>query len=121
MQAGQAEEGKEGSVGTELDAEFVGAEARAARSDGAIQVLHSFTCELHSGDGTHGVGFVVCETPFVGVSEGACLEERSVRKNGGGGNGRVVYGSNIDEVVYWFCQSKLAGAAEGVLYQYRRS
>ena len=83
-----------------MDAEFVGAEAGTARGDGAIQVLDGFTCELHSGDGTHGVGFVVCKTPFVGVSEGAGLEERSVRKNGGGGNGRVVYGSNVDEVVY---------------------
>jgi hypothetical protein len=92
-QVHETEEGEEGGVGAELDAEFLGALA----GDGRVQVRQDFAGKLHARDGTHVIRGVVGEAPFVGVGEGAELREGGV---GGWGRGAgVVDRGDVENVV----------------------
>jgi len=74
LQVGEAEEGHEGCVGAELDAELLGARG----ADDVVHVLEDFSGELHAGDCAHVVAGVVGETPLVGVGESAQLGKGGV-------------------------------------------
>jgi hypothetical protein len=64
-QVGETEEGREGGVGAELHVEL----ALALGGDGVVQGLDNLGGEDLASDGTHVVGRVVSETPFVGVGK----------------------------------------------------
>jgi len=74
LQVGETEEGHEGCVGAELDAELLG----AGGADDVVHVFEDFSCELHTSDCAHVVAGVVGETPLVGVGESAELGEGGV-------------------------------------------
>jgi hypothetical protein len=89
----EAEEGEEGSVGAELDTEFLGAFAGYGR----VHVRQDFAGKLHTGDGAQVVRGVVGEAPFVGIGEGAELREGGV--GGWGGGAGVVDRGDVEDVV----------------------
>jgi len=74
LQVRETEEGHEGRVGAELDAEFLG----AGGADDVVHVFEDFSCELHAGDCAHVVAGVVGEAPLMGVGESAELGEGGV-------------------------------------------
>ena len=99
LQIGETEEGHEGRVGAELDAELLGARG----ADDVVHVFKDFSRELHAGYCAHVVAGVVGEAPLVGVGESAELGERGVGQGIGVGNAGVVDLGYVDGVVDCSC------------------
>jgi len=99
LQVRETEEGHEGRIGAELDAELLGARG----GDDVVHVLEDFSCELHTRDCAHVVAGVVGETPLVGVGESAELGEGGVGQGVGVGNAGVVDLGYVDGVVDCSC------------------
>ena len=94
-QLGKAEEGLEAAVCAELDVQL----GFALAGNGQIESLENLRCERGAGDGAHGIRGVVGEVKFVRVGEGAELEESVISEDVGGGDGGVMNGGDVDEVV----------------------
>jgi len=95
LQVGEAEEGHEGCVGAELDAELLG----AGGADDVVHVFENFSGELHASNCAHVVADVVGETPLVGVGESAKFGEGGVGQGVGVGDAGVVDLGYVDGVV----------------------
>ena len=92
---GEAEEGLELAVGAELEVDGGGG---AVGGDGGVEGGEDLGGESGAGDGADGVGGVVGEVVFVGVGQGANLEEGFGSEEGGGGDGGVMDGGDVEIV-----------------------
>ncbi len=97
-EVGEAEEGLELAVGAELEVDGGGG---AVGGDGGVEGGDDLGGEGGAGDGADGVAGVVGEVVFVGVGEGADLEESVRGEEGGGGDGGVVDGGDVEVVEDW--------------------
>ena len=101
-QVGETEERREGCIGAELDVEL----ALALSGNGGVEPFDNLGSEDFAGDGTHVVGRVVSEAPFVSVGQieklGKDIRSEDVRVIDGG----IVDLGNMDQIVD--CTSHLA-------------
>lgn len=93
-QLGEAEEGHEGTVGTELDVEA----RRRLAVDNGLESGHDLAGEDRAGNGTDGLAAVECEVPLVGGGQVVEVGEGRVGEEVVRGDGGVVDCGDVDVV-----------------------
>lgn len=93
-QLGEAEEGHEGTVGTELDVEA----RRRLAVDNGLESGHDLTGEDRASNGTDGLAAVVGEVPLVGRGQVVEVGEGRVGEEVVRGDGGVVNCGDVDVV-----------------------